>query len=197
MRFTAALLLSALALTGCSQADQAKNSPSPTGSQASGQPTSSMSSNPSSSSNSSQPSNSGTASSTLNASIKQARGVAVSADLSQVECAKGATKVVGAQAQMQAPDLDELFLVAMIGCAVNGTTGAEVPEVFHWRDNAWTTVATIRINIYTVEPIGTFQKINENKLHLKVKATDKNGASITSTLEVRRDGLSYWADVLA
>ena len=106
--------------------------------------------------------------------------------------------MIGAQEQMKAPDLDELFLVAMVGCSTNGVVGPSVPEVFHWRDGGWTSVATIRIKNYVVEPTGAFKKVNENKLWLKVRATPtKGGAAAARTLEIRRESLSYWAEVVA
>lgn len=137
-------------------------------------------------------------SSKLAQAISEARNRVATTASSQVTCEKGSELVIGVQEQMKAPDLDELFLVAMVGCSKNGVMGPSVPEVFHWREGTWTSVATIRIKNFVVEPTAAFKKINENKLWLKVRATPiKGGPAKARTLEIRRESLSYWAEVVA
>jgi hypothetical protein len=99
---------------------------------------------------------------------------------------------------MQAPDLDELFLVAMVGCNANGVKSNEVPEVFHWRNNRWVSVATIRVTNYTVMTRGSLSEVDANRVRVLVIAKNtKTNATANQSLTIRRDGLSYWADISA
>ncbi len=130
------------------------------------------------------------------AAIKQAKGVKLPPAQSQVTCPEGASVVASSEIQMQAADLDELFLVAMVGCVDNGVKSNEVPEVFHWRNNAWVSVATIRVNNYTVMTRGALSKVDGNRVQVLVVAKNtKTNSTMNQTLTIRRDGMSYWADI--
>ncbi|MEY4347764.1 MAG: hypothetical protein RIS43_183 [Actinomycetota bacterium] len=132
------------------------------------------------------------------AAVKQAKGVKLAPASSQVTCPEGATAEASSEIQMQAPDLDELFLIAMVGCNANGVRSEEVPEVFHWRNNTWVSVATIRVNNYTVMSRGALTTVDSNRVRVLVYAKNtKTNASMNQTLTIRRDGLSYWADITA
>ena len=197
MRKTALLISVAMVLTGCAASANPDDSQSSMSASISTKRTFGQDQGAPSPSPTETPNPSAT-SSKLAQSISQARNRVATTANSQVTCEKGSELVIGVQEQMKAPDLDELFLVAMVGCSTKGVMGTSVPEVFHWRDGAWTSVATIRIKNFVVEPAGAFKKIGENKLRLKVRATPiKGGAAAARTLEIRRESLSYWAEVVA
>ena len=198
MRKIALLASVVLVLTGCAQSASPSGSPSISINISKSKSSSlgeDLTGSPTPSEQSSRPA---PTSSKLAQSITDAQGHLATGANSQVTCEKGSTLFIGSQAQMEAPDLDELFLVIMVGCESNGVRGPSVPEVLHWRDGNWTSVATIRIKNYVVNPIGAFNKVNENKIRIKVQASPtKGGKTVTRTLEIRRENLSYWAEVLA
>jgi hypothetical protein len=183
MRIAALILAASLGLTACS------GTPNPTGSTTPPSKTYSPSS-----SSSATPSQSETAAKTLPTSIEQARGVLVKGSNSQVKCQPGETLYISSQIQMQAEDLDELFAVANMGCQKGATKGFEIPEVFHWKNNSWISVATIRVEDFDYNSTGACSAVNTLKVRCPVTASDDKG-SFSSTISIFRKDISYWAVV--
>lgn len=128
MRKLLVLSVAALVLAGCSQPPHGMDSQKPAPTTAS----------PSASETPSESPTTFTFAELLSAS----EAVDFTAEGTQVDCEKG-TVVLTSNTRLLAQELNEIYVVATIGCKVGANIAPETVEIFHWRDEQWLSVGTI------------------------------------------------------